>query len=209
MCNRYEYDLAEWEIRELVEHYKLTGHSLREPTEVFANGPGMVVVDRGDERVLERMLWGLSSWTEGRWLINFRNPEFEPWKSLIENKARRCVVPATSFAGSGRDTGGRQRLQWFALRNRRPFMFAGVWTKWRGDRGTNGAPNVGEHRLYSIMTTEANAVVQPVDDVIPVILTTVAEVEQWLTGSVEEALALQRPAADDVIKLLADEKKAA
>jgi putative SOS response-associated peptidase YedK len=89
MCNRYEYDLAEWEIRELVEHYKLTGHSLREPTEVFANGPGMVVVDRGDERALERMLWGLSSWTEGRWLINFRNPEFEPWKSLIENKARR------------------------------------------------------------------------------------------------------------------------
>jgi putative SOS response-associated peptidase YedK len=169
----------------------------------------MVVVDRGDERALERMLWGLSSWTEGRWLINFRNPEFEPWKSLIENKARRCVVPATSFAGSGRDTGGRQRLQWFALRNRRPFMFAGVWTKWRGDRGTNGAPNVGEHRLYSIMTTEANAVVQPVDDVMPVILTTVAEVEQWLTGSVEEALALQRPAADDVIKLLADEKKAA
>ena len=91
----------------------------------------------------------------------------------------------------------------------RPFMFAGVWTKWLGDRGTNGAPNVGEHRLYSIMTTEANAVVQPVDDVMPVILTTVAEVEQWLTGSVEEALALQRPAADDVIKLLADEKKAA
>jgi putative SOS response-associated peptidase YedK len=142
-------------------------------------------------------------------LINFRNTEFEPWKSLIENKARRCVVPATSFAGSGRDTGSRQRLQWFALRNRRPFMFAGVWTKWRGDRGTNGASNVGEHRLYSIMTTEANAVVQPVDDVMPVILTTVAEVEQWLTGSVEEALALQRPAADGVIKLLADEKKTA
>ncbi|MEA2916403.1 MAG: hypothetical protein QOJ15_8484 [Bradyrhizobium sp.] len=128
---------------------------------------------------------------------------------LIENKARRCVVPATSFAESGRDTGSLTRLQWFARHNRKPFMFAGVWTKWRGDRGTNGAPNVGEHRLYSIMTTEANAVVQPVDDVMPVILTTVAEVEQWLTGSVEEALALQRPAADDVIKLLADEKKAA
>jgi putative SOS response-associated peptidase YedK len=63
--------------------------------------------------------------------------------------------------------------------------------------------------FIQIMTTEANAVVQPVDDVMPVILTTVAEVEQWLTGSVEEALALQRPAADDVIKLLADEKKAA
>jgi putative SOS response-associated peptidase YedK len=140
MCSWYEYDLAEWEVRELVEHYKLTGHNLREPTEVFANGAGVVVVDRGDERALERMLWGLSPWTEGRWLINFRNPEFKPWKSLIENKARRCVVPATRFAGSGRDTGSLPRLRWFARPNRKPFMFAGVWTKWRGDRARTARP---------------------------------------------------------------------
>ena len=67
MCNWYEYDLAEWEVRELVKHYNLSSHSLREPTEVFANGPGVVVVDRGDERALERMLWGLSPGTEVRW----------------------------------------------------------------------------------------------------------------------------------------------
>ena len=224
MCNWYEYDLAEWEIRELVERYKLAGHGLREPTEVFAGGPGVVVVDRGDERALEHMVWGLSpgagvgnearnearneAKNEGRSLINFRHPQLEPWKSLIDNKAR-CVVPATSFAGSGRDAGGLSRVQWFARSNRKPFMFAGVWTNPRGARGTNGVPDVGEHRRYSIMTTEANAVVRPVDDVMPVILTTAAEVEQWLAGSVEEALALHRPAADDVIKVLADEKQAA
>lgn len=209
MCNWYEYDLAEWEVRELVERYKLSGLNLGEPTEVFPNGPGVVVVDRGDERALERMLWGLTPWIERKWLVNFRNPEFEPWTSLIANKALRCVVPATSFAASSRGTGTLARWRWFAQPNRKPFMFAGVWTTWYGDRGTNDAPNVGEHRLYSIMTTEANAIVQPTDDVMPVILTTAAEVEQWLTGSVAEALALQKPAADGVVKLLSDEKKAA
>lgn len=209
MCNWYEYDLAEWEVRELVEHYQLSGHNLREPAEVFPNGPGMVVVDRDNGRTLERMLWGLTPWIDGKWLINFHNPESEPWKSLIENRAQRCVVPATSFAASGHGTGNLARWRWFAQPSRKPFMFAGVWTRWYGDRDTNDVPNVGEHQLYSIMTTEANATVQPIDDVMPVILTTAAEVEQWLAGSVEEALLRQKPVADDVVKLLADEKKAA
>jgi putative SOS response-associated peptidase YedK len=65
------------------------------------------------------------------------------------------------------------------------------------------------NRLYSIMTTEANALVQPIDKAMPVILTTADEVEQWLMGSLHEALALQKPAANDVLKLLPEEMKAA
>jgi putative SOS response-associated peptidase YedK len=200
MCNGYEYDIAEWEVRELVERYRLIGRNWRQPVEVLPNRPGEVVVDRRDECALEPMLWGLPSLIEGSWLTRFRNPEFEPWKPLVENKARRCVVPVTRFAA---------RWRWFARPDHKPFMFAGVWTKWYGDRGTSEAPHVGEHRLYAIMTTEANAVVGAVDDVMPVILSTAAEVEQWLTGSVDEALALQKPAANDVLRLLSDEKKAA
>jgi putative SOS response-associated peptidase YedK len=208
MCNWYEYDLAEWEIRELVKSYKLIGRNWMGPVEVFPNRPGEVVVHRGDECVLEYMLWGLTPWINGRWLTNFHNPDFEPWKSLIENKARRCVVPATRFATSGRDT-SPAAWRWFARPNHKPLMFAGVWTKWYGDRGTSEAPNVGEHPLYSIMTTEANAVVKAIDSAMPVILTTAAEVAQWLTGSPEEALSLQKPTANDVVKLLPDEKQAA
>ena len=43
----------------------------------------------------------------------------------------------------------------------------------------------------------------------PVILTTPAEVEQWLRGTAAEALALQKPAAKDVIELVSEKKGAA
>jgi putative SOS response-associated peptidase YedK len=43
----------------------------------------------------------------------------------------------------------------------------------------------------------------------PVLLLYPEAVEQWLTGSNEEALALQRPAADDALELLSVEKKPA
>ena len=43
----------------------------------------------------------------------------------------------------------------------------------------------------------------------PVILTTPAEVEQWLRGTPAEALALQKPAANDVIELVSEDKEAA
>jgi putative SOS response-associated peptidase YedK len=208
MCNWYEYDLAEWEVRELVKQYTLIGRNWRAPIEVFPNQHGEVVVHRGDECALEYMLWGFTPWIKGRWLTNFHDPELEPWKPLVEDKAQRCVVPATSFSLPCRNAiaaGSR----WFVRPNHKPFMFAGVWTKWYGERGTTEAPNVGEHRLYSIMTTEANALVQPIDKAMPVILTTADEVEQWLMGSLHEALALQKPAANDVLKLLPEEMKAA
>jgi putative SOS response-associated peptidase YedK len=89
-------------------------------------------------------------------------------------------------------------------------MFAGVWTKWHGDRGTKKVPNVGEHLLYSFMTSDPNAIVEPFhDEAMPVILTTPAEVEQWLRGTAAEALALQKPAVNDVIELVSEEKEAA
>lgn len=208
MCNWYEYDLAEWEIRELVERYRLAGCNWNEPTHVFPNRPGAVIVDRGDECALEYMLWGLTPSIKGRWLTTFRHPEAEPWMALVENKALRCVVPATKFV-LGSTSGNPAGWRWFARPSHKPFMFAGLWTKSHGDRGSNVTPNAGGHLVYSILATEANAVVAPIDDAMPVILTTADEVEQWLKGSPEEALALQKPAANDVVKVLPDEKKAA
>ena len=56
------------------------------------------------------------------------------------------------------------------------------------------------HRLYSFLTTQPNGIVEPVHDkAMPVMLTTEADVEQWLTGTPEEALELQKPADDAAI----------
>jgi hypothetical protein len=42
------------------------------------------------------------------------------------------------------------------------FAFAGIWCTWHGTRGTQKAPEQGEHLLYGFLTTEANGVVAPV-----------------------------------------------
>jgi putative SOS response-associated peptidase YedK len=41
----------------------------------------------------------------------------------------------------------------------------------------------------------------------PVILTTDAEIEQWMTGPAEEALKLQRPLPDGALKIVASGEK--
>jgi putative SOS response-associated peptidase YedK len=61
------------------------------------------------------------------------------------------------------------------------FAFAGLWTPWRGIRGTNRAPVEGEHELFGFLTTAANAIVAPIHPkAMPVILTTPEEVDLWL-----------------------------
>jgi putative SOS response-associated peptidase YedK len=47
------------------------------------------------------------------------------------------------------------------------------------------------------------------DKAMPVMLLTAADIEQWLTGSAEEALALQKPASDKTVVVLPEKKKAA
>jgi putative SOS response-associated peptidase YedK len=83
--------------------------------------------------------------------------------------------------------------------------------EWQGDRGTKKEPNVELHRLYAFLTTEPNGVVAPTHDkAIPVMLMTAEDVDVWLNGTLEEALKLQKPRADEEIVITPyDERKAA
>jgi putative SOS response-associated peptidase YedK len=123
----------------------------------------------------------------------------------------RCIVPAKMFAEPDRNTSKPVINRWFGRADGVPFFFAGLWREWQGDVGTIKQPNVGLHRLYSILTTEPNSVVEPIHKkAMPVMLMTVEEVDVWLNGSLEEALNLQKPRADEEIVIVPyDEKKAA
>ena len=94
---------------------------------------------------------------------------------------------------------------WFALSDDRPlFGFAGLWTSWRGVRGPKSAPADGDHELFGFLTTDANAVVAAIHPkAMPVILTTPAELDQWLTADPADALALQRALPDEALRIVA------
>jgi putative SOS response-associated peptidase YedK len=128
-----------------------------------------------------------------------------------KNKGGRCLVPASAFAEPDQNTTKPVINRWFGRADGLPFFFAGVWREWQGDRGTIKAPNVGLHRVFAFLTTEPNGAVEPIHDkAMPVMLMSAQDVEAWLTGTLEEALKLQKPQPDHAIVITPfDEKKAA
>ena len=163
--------------------------------DVYPNKRASVVVLQNGEHVV-RENWG----------TNFRSPNNSRWKPWL-GREHRCIVPASAFAEPDKNTSkGNMMWRWFTRADKLPFVFAGIWRPWTGDRGTKKAPNVGDHTLFSIMTTEPNGLVQPIhEQAMPVLLMTAEDV-------VEDALEMQKPAADDVLEvgpLVKPEKKAA
>ena len=130
-------------------------------------------------------------------VTNVRNTASSYWRPWLKSEFR-CLVPATSFCEY---TDSQPKVpHWFALDESRPlFAFAGIWRPWTGER-----KETREHLLFSFLTTESNDVVRPIHaKAMPVMLTTAAEFDTWLTAEPDEALKLQRPLAADKLKIVA------
>ncbi len=126
-------------------------------------------------------------------VTNVRNTKSSWWKPWLKTEYR-CIVPATSF--SEWDV-AKKGPAWFEPTDGRVFGFAGIWRPFTGIRGTKKEPHDGDHLLYAFLTTDANAVVAPIHSkAMPVILP-IENWDAWLTGSVEEALEMQKPAPDN------------
>ena len=108
--------------------------------------------------------WGLiPSWSkEPKGIINARSETLETKASFSESfQRRRCLVLADGFYEWQR-TGRARKAFYFQMKDGSPFAFAGIWDRWR-----NGNTRINS---CAIITTDANEVLQPVHDRMPVIL---------------------------------------
>ena len=153
---------------------------------VFPDYPAPVVRNAGAGREMVMMRWRMSPppGTGGPPVTNIRNTTSPHWRGWLKPESR-CLVPANSFAEYASEPNpatGKKDVVWFALNNDRPlFAFAGIWTEFKGDRGTKSKPVPGPHQVYGFLTTAPNAVVAPIHPkAMPVILTTGEEREVWI-----------------------------
>ena len=159
----------------------------------IAPGQDVLCVIRDGENRIEHLRWGLIPfWAKdpaiGNRLINVRAETVAEKPSFRSAFAkRRCLVVADGFY-EWRPEGKRKVPVYVFLKSKKPFGFAGLYENWKDPGGR-------EIRTCTIITTEANDLVRPIHDRMPVILPEGVE-DRWLDpseGSRERLQAILTP----------------
>lgn len=149
-----------------------------------------VVFATETERILTQLKWGLvPSWSKeaptSKGLINARAETITEKPSFREAfKSRRCIIPASGFYEWQKEGTGAKQPFYFYLKEKEVFGFAGLWEEWLDNQ-------TGELlETCTIITTEANDVLKPVHDRMPVILKS-ENYDEWLDATVKDTIRLQ------------------
>jgi len=209
MCNLYSHTKGPKAIRDLANamggDWLDNAGNLPPQPGIFPDGVAPVVRKTAKGRELRNMRWGFPSppQAKSKYTTNARHLDKKMWRDWL-GEEYRCLVPVTSFCEYDWRS-GKAVPTWFALDETRPlFFFAGLWRPWTGMRGTKKEPAEGEHMVFAFLTTEPNAEVAPMHEkAMPVCLLDREARETWLEGSVDDALALQGPAPDGTLQVVA------
>ena len=154
--------------------------------------------EEGDH--LHPMRWGLvPHWSKEigtRPLFNARGETVAEKPSFrTAFKKRRCIVPATGFYEWKKEPGTKKKTPHFIhMKGETPMVFAGLWEHWNNPEG-------GDLNSFTIITTTPNAVMEPLHDRMPVILSEDDETA-WLDpdNEAEQLHPLIKPCEDDLIE---------
>jgi len=153
------------------------------------------------ERVVHLLRWGLvPSWARDESiatkLINARGETLGEKPSFrAAYKSRRCVIPASGFYEWKRE--GKEKQPYFIHPpDGELFGFAGLWERWSPADGGESVDT------FTVVTTDANAIMRPLHDRMPVILAP-ADYAAWLTKGTDPGLltGLVVPCPDAMLKV--------
>ena len=116
-------------------------------------------------------------------LFNARSEEIHQkplWRAAFESS--RCLVPANGWREFKGPRGQKQPYHFHLGQSL--FAFAGLWSTWRSPEGT-------EVDSFTIITTEANEIVKPIHDRMPLIVPADCY-SDWLDPNADPASVLQR-----------------
>jgi putative SOS response-associated peptidase YedK len=149
MCNLYRLDRPTREIARIFD-----ADPGIDPWEAGYVAPGKFApVITGDRRArIMPARWGFAPpprAASNRLVTNVRNLESPFWIGTLKHPELRCLVPVTRFQEWSGERGAK-RQHWFEVPSQPVFAFAGIW---RDD---------GEMRSFAFLTTEPNALIEPV-----------------------------------------------
>ena len=164
MCNLYNVTSNQQAILDFTRALTAGVGNLKPSLDVYPDYAAPIVraaATGGRELVLAR--WGMPS--PPRYgtapVTNIRNVKSPHWRRWlgVEN---RCVVPATRFCEWSGEKGEKRKV-WFATSSAEPlFVFAGIWTAWRGARKKTEGEQ--DHEIFGFLTCEPNELVRPIHE---------------------------------------------
>ena len=177
MCGRFSLNADPTQLKKMFPWLNVPDN-MEARYNVAPTQPVAVVPNDGENR-LDFFIWGLiPSWAKdpniGSRMINARAETVDQKPSFkAAFRRRRCLVLADGFYEWKQETGSKAKTpMYIKLKSGDPFGMAGLWEIWHNGDGS-------EIRSCTIITTEPNALVQPIHRRMPVILHP-SEWDTWL-----------------------------
>jgi putative SOS response-associated peptidase YedK len=202
MCGRFT--LTRQDRRELAQILGVDEKDLRDYQPHYNIAPmqdHFVIGSKYETRRLMPARWGLvNNWatnsSSAASCINAKAETLETRPSFRDAFAkRRCIVPADGFYEWRGPRNNREPL-WIHCADGELLWFAGLYESWE--------PEPGQwQRTFTIITTRANRLIEPIHDRMPVVLDERAA-EDWMNSGERDPLRLKSllvPAPDDWLVL--------
>jgi putative SOS response-associated peptidase YedK len=203
MCGRFTRTA---DVEEVAEEFGLERiESSLEPSYNIAPTQNVAAIVQDDQKRLVTMRWGLiPSWAKdeaiGAKLINARAETVSEKPSFrTPFKRRRCLIIADGFF-EWQKIGGEKQPFYIHLKSGKPYAFAGLFDVWDSpDESITSC---------TLITTEANELMQPIHERMPVILNREAA-DLWIATNQQEPkdlLDLLKPYPADLMEAYAVSK---